>query len=191
MAPVSPDKVIAELGLPVIVKPNKQGSTVGLSVVRERDELEAAVETAFRYDDEVMVERFVPGRELTVGILQGTVLAVGEIRPKLHDIFDYASKYQPDGAEEIFPADLPPALTTRVHALALAAHRAVKAGSYSRVDFRLEDSGQPWCLEVNTVPGMTRTSLLPQCAQAVGISFPELCDRLCREAVAEHRRRVR
>lgn len=191
MAPVSPDDVVAHLGLPVVVKPNKQGSTVGLTVVRQREELEPAIETAFRYDDEVMVERFIPGRELTVGILQGAALAVGEIRPKLHDIFDYASKYQPDGADEMFPADLPAETTSLVRTLALAAHRAVKAGSYSRVDFRLDDSGQPWCLEVNTVPGMTRTSLLPQSAQAVGISFPELCDRICRAAVADHRQKVR
>jgi D-alanine-D-alanine ligase len=187
MAPDNP----ANLGLPVVVKPNKQGSTVGLTVVRQRDRLEAAIDTAFRYDDEVMIERFVPGRELTVGILQGKALAVGEIRPKLGDIFDYASKYQPGGAEETFPADLPDETTALVRRLALAAHRAVKAGSYSRVDFRLDDSGTPWCLEVNTVPGMTRTSLLPQSAQAVGISFPELCDCICRAALAEHRQKVR
>jgi D-alanine-D-alanine ligase len=191
MAPVSPDGIVAELGLPVVVKPNKQGSTVGLTLVRQRHELEPAIETAFRYDDEVMVERFVPGRELTVGILQGAALAVGEIRPKFHDIFDYASKYQPGGAEETFPADLPAQTTSLVCTLALAAHRAVKAGSYSRVDFRLDDTGHPWCLEVNTVPGMTRTSLLPQSAQAVGISFPDLCDRICRAAVADHRKKVR
>lgn len=191
MAPASSDRVLTDLGLPLVVKPNKQGSTVGLTLVRQKDALESAIETAFRYDDEVMLERFVPGRELTVGVLEGEALAVGEIRPRLHDIFDYASKYQPDGAEEIFPADLPVETTATVRALALAAHRAVKAGSYSRVDFRLDDSGQPWCLEVNTVPGMTRTSLLPQSAQAVGISFPELCDRICRAAITSHQRKTR
>ena len=191
MAPVRPDEVVARLGVPVVVKPNKQGSTVGLTVVRAKAELDRAIETAFQYDDEVMIERFVSGRELTVGILQGEALAVGEIRPRLHDIFDYASKYQPGGAEETFPADLPGKTTEFVRSLALAAHRAVKAGSYSRVDFRLDDSSQPWCLEVNTVPGMTRTSLLPQSAQAAGISFPELCDRICRAAVADHRKKVR
>ncbi len=191
MAPVRADAVLDTLGLPVVVKPNKQGSTVGLTVVRHAGELEGAIETAFRFDDEVMVERFVPGRELTVGILQGEALAVGEIRPKLDEIFDYASKYQPDGAEEVFPADLPAATTDGVREMALRAHRAVKAGSYSRVDFRLDDSGQAWCLEVNTVPGMTALSLLPKSARAVGISFPELCDRICRAAVSEHRKKVR
>jgi D-alanine-D-alanine ligase len=190
MAPVSPGEV-AKIGLPVVVKPNKQGSTVGLTVVRQGHELEPAIETAFRYDDEVMVERFVPGRELTVGILEGAALVVGEIRPKLHDIFDYASKYQPDGAEEIFPANLGAETTSLVRGLSLEAHRAVKAGFYSRVDFRLDESGQVWCLEVNTVPGMTKTSLLPQSAQAAGISFSELCDRICRAAVAGHHRKVR
>lgn len=113
------------------------------------------------------------------------------IAVELHDIFDYASKYQPDGAEEIFPANLPPETTSLVRLLGLEAHRAVKAGSYSRVDFRLDESGQVWCLELNTVPGMTRTSLLPQSAQAAGITFSELCDRICRAAVAGHRRTVR
>ncbi len=118
-------------------------------------------------------------------------MAVGEIRPKLHDIFDYASKYQPDGAEEIFPANLDAETSSLFRGLSLEAHRAVKAGSYSRVDFRLDDSGQVWCLEVSTVPGMTRTSLLPQSAQAAGISFSELCDRICRAALAGHHRKVR
>jgi D-alanine-D-alanine ligase len=138
-----------------------------------------------------MIERFVPGREVTVGILDEVALAVGEIRPKLHDIFDYASKYQPDGAEEIFPADLPQTIASRVRAMALAAHRAVKAGPYSRVDFRLDERDEPWCLEVNTVPGMTPTSLLPQSAAAAGIGFEELCERICHGAIAGHRRKMR
>jgi D-alanine-D-alanine ligase len=100
----------------------------------------------------------------------------------LGDVFDYASKYQPDGADEVFPADLPLEATRLVQRLGLAAHRAVKAGAYSRVDFRLDADGQPWCLEVNTVPGMTSTSLLPQSAQAMGIDFAELCERICRAA---------
>jgi D-alanine-D-alanine ligase len=191
MTPVTPEDVTARLGFPVVVKPNKQGSTVGLTIVRRAEELPPAIVIASGFDDEVMVERFVPGRELTVGILEGAALAVGEIRPRLHEIFDYASKYQTGGAEESFPADLPAETTRLVREAGLAAHHAVKAGIYSRVDFRLDDAGQPWCLEVNTVPGMTRTSLLPQSAQATGISFPELCDRICRAAVASYRRKMR
>lgn len=191
MTPVDAETAATTLGLPVVVKPNKQGSTVGLTVVREPRDLESAIVHAARFDDEVMVERFVAGRELTVGILEGAALAVGEIRPRLHDIFDYASKYQSDGAEEIFPADLPAETTRLVQRLGLAAHRAVKAGPYSRVDFRLDADGQPWCLEVNTVPGMTGTSLLPQSAAAVGIGFAELCERICLAAIRDFRRKIR
>ncbi len=142
MAPVAADAV-TPLGLPVVVKPNKQGSTVGLTVVRDRSDIDRAIAEAARYDDEVMVERFVAGRELTVGILEGEALAVGEIIPRMADVFDYASKYQSGGADEIFPADLPGETTRLVQQLGLAAHRAVKAGPYSRVDFRLDADGQP------------------------------------------------
>jgi D-alanine-D-alanine ligase len=191
MAPVAPGAVAATLGLPAVVKPNKQGSTVGLSVVRDEQDITAAIDLAAKYDDEVMVERFVAGRELTVGILEGTALAVGEITPRLNAFFDYASKYQADGAYEVFPADLSIETTRLVQRLGLQAHRAVKAGPYSRVDFRLDTDGQPWCLEVNTVPGMTSTSLLPQSAAAVGIQFPELCERICQAALANFKRKTR
>lgn len=191
MAPAALDVITATLGLPVVVKPNKQGSTVGLTVVREGRDLDSAIALAARYDDEVMVERFVSGRELTVGILEDNPLAVGEITPRLSAVFDYASKYQPGGADEVFPADLPIETTRLVQRLGLQAHKAVKAGPYSRVDFRLDADGQPWCLEVNTVPGMTSTSLLPQSAAALGIAFPELCDRICQAAVANFKRKTR
>jgi D-alanine-D-alanine ligase len=191
MAPIAAEVVTATLGLPVVVKPNKQGSTVGLTVVPEERDLDSAIAVAAQYDDEVMVERFVAGRELTVGILEDTALAVGEITPRLSAVFDYASKYQPGGADEVFPANLPVETTRLVQRLGLQAHRAVKAGPYSRVDFRLDADGHPWCLEVNTVPGMTSTSLLPQSAAAVGIAFDELCDRICRAAVANFRRKTR
>lgn len=179
MWPVEPERVSRELGYPLVVKPNRQGSTVGLSIVRDPSELGAAIELARRFDAEVMLERFVPGRELTVGILADAPLTVGEIRPKLHEIFDYASKYQQGGAEEIFPAEITDELERSAKAYALAAHRALKLGPYSRADFRLDPSGQLYCLEVNTVPGMTRTSLLPQSADAVGIDFDTLCERIC------------
>ena len=173
-------EVQRRFGWPVVVKPSKQGSTVGLTVVRKAPgSCEAAVALAARYDDEVMIEAFVPGRELTVGILDDQALAVGEIIPQ-HEIFDYECKYTPGMSEEIFPADLSPALTADCQRLALAAHRALKLGGYCRVDFRLTPEGALFCLEVNTLPGMTATSLLPQSARAVGIEFPDLCDRICR-----------
>lgn len=181
MAPVAAGEAGERLGWPLIVKPSKQGSTVGLTLVRDPDGFEAAVAEAARFDDEVLVEGFLPGRELTVGVLDGEALAVGEIIPA-HELFDYECKYQPGMADEIFPADLPAALAERCRNLALEAHRALKLGGYSRVDFRLTADGEPSCLEVNALPGMTATSLLPQSARAVGIAFDELCERICRAA---------
>ncbi len=188
MAPTSVQEVETRLGWPVVVKPSKQGSTVGLSVVRSAGKLAGAIEEARQHDDEVMIEAFIPGRELTVGILDGVALAVGEIIPR-HEIFDYECKYTPGMSEEIFPADLPEDVTVRCQRLGLEAHQALKLGGYSRVDFRLTPSGEACCLEVNTLPGMTATSLLPQSARAVGIGFPELCDRICRSAIGSRKSR--
>jgi D-alanine-D-alanine ligase len=181
MAPASRVQVERDFGWPVVVKPSKQGSTVGLTVVRTAQEYDPAVRLARQYDDEVMIERFVPGRELTVGVLEGQTLATGEIIPR-HEIFDYECKYTPGMSEEIFPADLPANLDAECGRLSLLAHEALKLGGYSRVDFRLTPDGELFCLEVNTLPGMTATSLLPQAARAVGIEFPDLCERICRAA---------
>ena len=184
MAPVGADAVGKQLGWPVVVKPSKQGSTVGLSVVKRSDEFKAAVTLAARYDDEVMVEAFVPGRELTVGILDGKALAIGEIIPR-HEIFDYECKYTPGMAKEIFPVTLSEDVAAECRRLAAAAHHTLKLGGYSRVDFRLTAEGELVCLEVNTLPGMTRTSLMPQSAEAAGMGFPELCERICLAALRE------
>jgi D-alanine-D-alanine ligase len=181
MAPAAQREVERDFGWPVVVKPSKQGSTVGLSVVKGPREYEPAVSLARQYDDEVMIERFVPGRELTVGVLEGKALAVGEIIPR-HEIFDYECKYTPGMSQEIFPADLPRPVAAECARLSLLAHEALKLGGYSRVDFRLTPAEELFCLEVNTLPGMTATSLLPQAARAVGIEFPELCERICRVA---------
>jgi D-alanine-D-alanine ligase len=181
MAPASRSDVDRDFGWPVVVKPSKQGSTVGLTVVKSGKDYEAAVTLARQYDDEVMIERFVPGRELTVGVLEGRALAVGEIIPR-HEIFDYECKYTPGMSQEIFPADLPETVSAECGRLSLLAHEALKLGGYSRVDFRLTPAGELFCLEVNTLPGMTATSLMPQSGRAVGIEFPELCERICRVA---------
>lgn len=187
MAPSDAARVEAELGFPVVVKPNRQGSTVGLTVVKRAEDLDAAVDEAFRYDGEVMLERFIPGRELTCGVLGGQALAVGEIIPRRGEIFDYESKYQHGGADEVFPADLPDEVTDAVRDYSLRAHRTLKLDGFSRADFRLDEAGNLWILEVNTLPGMTATSLLPQSAAAAGIPFPELCDRICRLALEKRR----
>ncbi len=183
MTPVLSEVAVRDLGLPLVVKPNKQGSTVGLTVVKQAAELEAAIREAYRHDDEVMLERFVPGREFTVGILGERALAVGEIIPKCSEVFDYVSKYQAGGAEEIFPAALSVEQTCLLQELALRVHRALKLRDYSRVDFRMDEAGQFWCLEANTLPGMTARSLLPQSAAAAGITFPDLCDEICQLAL--------
>ncbi|MBW8072429.1 MAG: D-alanine--D-alanine ligase [Ferrovum sp.] len=184
MAPVAPDEIEGVLGWPVVVKPSKQGSTVGLSVVYTPEELPGALALAFQHDDEVMVERFVPGRELTGPVLGSQALTVGEIVLQKGNIFDYEAKYQPGGAREVFPADLSPAKTTEVQRLSLLAHRTLKLQGYSRSDFRLDAEGRLWCLEVNTLPGLTAMSLVPQAAAAQGISFGSLVDQLCRQALS-------
>jgi len=143
------------------------------------------VKEAWRFDDEVMIEQFIPGRELTVGVLGDRVLPVGEIKPK-HEIYDYECKYTPGMAEEEFPAQLSPEQTTKVQQQALAAFRALKLGGCARIDFRLASSddasmgggGDFYCLEANTLPGMTELSLIPQGAAASGMSFADLCEEI-------------
>ncbi|HEY3935382.1 MAG TPA: D-alanine--D-alanine ligase [Gemmatimonadales bacterium] len=184
MAPVTAAEVDRELDWPVVVKPGSQGSTVGLSVVRDPSGLAAAIAEAGRHDDEVMVEAFVPGRELTVGVLGDEALAVGEIIPR-HELFDYECKYTPGMSQEIFPARIPGALAEEACAISLRAHEVLKLRGYSRVDFRLTADSELFCLEVNTLPGMTATSLMPQSAAAVGIDFATLCERICELAVEE------
>ena len=178
MTPVTAGLAGKELGWPVVVKPSKQGSSVGLTVVKRPEDFERAVWFAGEFDDEVMVEAFAPGRELTVGILEDRALAVGEIIPR-HEIFDYECKYTPGMSEEIFPAKVSGEVAEECQRLGVLAHRALKLGGYSRVDFRLTPEGRLLCLEANTLPGVTAMSLLPQSARAAGIDFAELCDRIC------------
>lgn len=174
---------IAGLGLPLIVKPVKVGSTVGLSLIRSLDEVEEAVNLALEYDDEVMFETYLTGREFTVGILGERALSVGEIVPR-HEIFDYECKYTPGMTQEIFPAEIPEELSIRLRHLALAVHRCLKLRDFSRIDFRVGDDGTPYCLEANTLPGLTSASLLPQSAAAAAVTFGDLCDNICRLALA-------
>ncbi|MBO0742759.1 MAG: D-alanine--D-alanine ligase, partial [Hyphomicrobiaceae bacterium] len=181
MAPVASDDVSTALGWPVIVKPSKQGSSVGLTLVKKAQDLDSAVKRAAEYDDEVMAEQFIPGRELTVAVLGDVPLPVGEIVPK-HELFDYETKYTPGMSEETFPARIDTLLARQLQEYALMAHRALKLSGYSRVDFRVTPEGDIFCLEANSLPGMTRTSLFPQAAQAAGIPFADLCERIARLA---------
>ena len=177
MAPVAPEDVTTALGWPVIVKPSKMGSSVGMTLVRNAEGLDAAVKVALAYDSEVMAEQFIPGRELTVGVLGDVPLPVGEIVPK-HELFDYETKYTPGMSDETFPARIDTVLARQLQEYAVMAHRALKLSGYSRIDFRVSPEGDIFCLEANSLPGMTRTSLFPQAAQAAGIPFPELCERI-------------
>ena len=174
---------IEELGLPLIVKPSRVGSTVGLTLMSDLLDLDSAVGKALTFDDEVILERFLPGREYTAGVLDGQALGVGEIVSPGR-IFDFHSKYTPGRAQELFPAEIGLDLEERLRELALAAHEALALRDFSRVDFRLDAAGDPFFLEVNTLPGMTPTSLLPQSAAVFGISFAELCNRMIGLALA-------
>ena len=178
MAPATAEEIKKAVGWPAIVKPSNGGSTIGLTLVRGPKELDAAVRLARQYDDEVMIEQFIPGREVTVGVLGDTALPVGEIVPR-HELFDYECKYTPGMSEETFPARLPPRVAAGLQEAALAAHRALKLGGYSRVDFRLAAEGDIFCLEANNLPGLTGTSLFPQAARAAGIGYAEMCERIC------------
>jgi D-alanine-D-alanine ligase len=187
---VDPARVERELGFPVIVKPPSGGSTLGLTLARDPQALRSAVEESRRYEERILYEGYVQGRELTVGVVGGRALPVGEIIPE-HELFDYECKYQPGMAREIFPAELPKREAEALQEAALRVHELLFLEDFSRVDFILDDDGQAWCLEANALPGMTANSLLPQAAAAAGIGFPELCEEIVRLAVARRGRRPR
>ena len=167
---------------PVVLKPVRQGSSVGLQFVERVSEWPAAVAEALRYDTQVLVEEKIIGRETTVGILNGDALPLVEIRPKAGS-YDYRNKYTVGATEYLCPAPLDEAITQAVQAAGLAAFRAVGGRDYARVDVMVRASGEPVVLEVNTLPGMTETSLLPKAAAAAGIDYAELCERMVRLAL--------
>ncbi len=181
-APPTIAVVQKKLGLPVIVKPSKQGSTVGLSIVKKPAELAPAIVEAFRHDDEVLIETFIAGRELSVPVIGGMALPVGEIT-SVKEIYDYECKYTPGMAKEVFPAPLSESETRKVQAQAELAFKALKLRGCARIDFRMTAAGEFYCLEANTLPGMTATSLVPQGAAAAGIEFADLCERIAQLAV--------
>lgn len=168
---------IPAIDLPCVVKPCCGGSSIGIAIAHTAEEFDAALEDAFRYEDEVLVEEYIVGRELSAGVLGGEALPLIEIIPR-SGFYDYAHKYQAGWAEEITPAQLDEETTKRIQSLALAAYNALRLCVYGRVDFLLTPSGEAYCLEANTLPGMTPTSLLPQEAAAAGIDYPSLCDRI-------------
>ena len=162
---------------PVILKPARQGSSVGLQVVERVADWSKAVAEAMRYDTLILMEEKVAGRECTVGILGDQILPIIEVRPKA-GIYDYQTKYTSGTTEYFCPADFEEATTKRIHAAVMGAFNAIGGRDYSRVDVIVRPSGEPVVLEVNSLPGMTETSSLPKAAAAAGISYAELCQRM-------------
>ena len=180
---------MASLPLPWIVKPNAQGSTIGMSIVRQREELSLALETAFEHDSTALVEQFVSGTEITVPVLGNDtldVLPIVEIVPQ-SGFYDYAAKYTAGATDEIVPARISPAVAAQAREIAQTCHRTLGCRGMSRTDMIVDGEGRIYTLEVNTIPGMTPTSLLPRSAQAAGLPFPRLLDRLIELALEDRR----
>jgi D-alanine-D-alanine ligase len=163
--------------LPMVVKPSQEGSSVGVTIVSEDGQISAAMDQAFEYDPEILIEEYIPGREIAVGILDDAALGAIQIVPKLQ-FYSYQAKYTEGLAEHILPAPLPTEDYKRALALGLTAHRLLECEGATRVDMLYKESGQFYVLEVNSLPGMTRLSLLPEIAGGAGIDFPELVERI-------------
>ena len=183
---IEPKKIINyiknQIGFPCIIKPNDQGSTVGLKLVKEESEVEEAVKLALQFSSKALVEKYIPGRELTVAILINEPLPVLEIVPK-SGLYDYKSKYTSGMSEYIVPAKISEEIENKAQQQALKAFHSLGCEGYARVDFRLSNNNELYCLEVNTLPGMTPLSLVPKAAKAVGISFEELIKRIIQQAL--------
>lgn len=177
------DEIINSFEIPVIVKPNDQGSTVGLSLVEHSDYLEKAIELAFSVSDEVLIEQFIAGREMTVAVLDNQPLPVVEIMPK-NKLYDYESKYTAGMCSYQCPAQISSSKTNELQELGLRAFQALNCSGYARVDFRMNAEDGLFCLEVNTLPGMTATSLVPKAALSAGINFADLIDKIIKLAVS-------
>ena len=177
-----------DIGFPCVVKPCSGGSSVGTSVVNSRAEYAAALELAFRYESDVIVETYIKGRELTVGVMDGRAMPVIEIIPK-SGFYDYKNKYQAGATEEICPAQIGPEATERVQRLAERVFGALMLDAYCRCDFLWDStSGEIYCLEANTLPGMTPTSLIPQMAAAQGMDYGALCERIIEVSMKKYRK---
>jgi D-alanine-D-alanine ligase len=176
------------LGYPVVVKPNCQGSSVGFSFVAEPSQVGGALERGAAYGGELIVERFIAGREITAAILDGQALPLVEIVPE-GGFYDYKRKYTKGTSRYIVPAGLDRAIADRIRRESVLAYRTLLCRDFARVDLRLSDEGEPYCLEVNTLPGMTELSLVPMAAEKAGIPFGELVERICMMAYARGRKR--
>ena len=170
-------EIESKLKFPCVIKPNDQGSTVGLTICENENRVEDAVKLSLRWSNKALIEEYIPGREMTVAIVENEVFPVLEIKPK-HNLYDYECKYIPGMSEYEIPAKINDEISDNLKKSALGAFKALGCEGYARVDFRLSPDNLDYCLEVNSLPGMTSTSLVPKMAKAVGISFEELVDRI-------------
>ncbi|TAL69724.1 MAG: D-alanine--D-alanine ligase [Bacteroidetes bacterium] len=173
------EEIRSELGDNLVIKPNDQGSTIGITIVEDGnlDEINKGVDLASKFSDIVIVEQFIEGREITVGIVGGEALPLIEIEPE-EGFYDYEHKYTKGKTEYICPAEVTEDIAEFMQNQALSAYNIIGCSGFARADFRLDDEGQPFLLEINTIPGFTATSLVPMAAKEIGIEFPELCDRI-------------
>ena len=174
---IDSSRIESEIGYPCVIKPVDQGSTIGLSVIKDPHNVNAAIEKAAAYCEKIMVEKYIQGKELSVPILGNTSLPVIEIRPS-HEIYDYECKYKPGMTEYFIPAPIPDTLTSEISSMALKAFNILGLRDIARIDFRLDENDRPLCFEANTLPGMTATSLVPKSASKKGIDFPELVSKI-------------
>lgn len=166
-----------KFGYPAVIKPNDQGSTVGLTICKTPDQLDEAIHNAFEFSDRILVEEYIAGREVTVAVLDQIAFPVLEIKPK-HGIYDYECKYTAGMSEYIVPAEINDDVAKLLQKIAVQAYNSLRCEVYARVDFRLSNENEAYALEVNTLPGMTSLSLVPKMAKAVGISFEQLIEKI-------------
>jgi len=171
--------------LPVVVKVCNGGSSVGVYMAATKEEYEKALDEAFKYENKVLVEQFIKGREFTDAVVDGEALPIVEIAPK-EGFYDYKNKYQAGSTVETCPAEIPAELTAEIQDIAKRAYRALGIKTYARMDFLVDGNGKVYCLEANTLPGMTVTSLIPQEAAAVGIDFPSLCEKIIKISLEKY-----
>ena len=170
---------------PIVIKPSTEGSTIGISIVRKEGEFKKALEIAFRYDNHIICEKYIDGKEIAVGILGNKALPIIEIIPK-SGFYDFNAKYRKKFTDFVVPAELEKEKSVKIKQIALRAHKILGCSGMSRADMKLDYELNPYVLEVNTIPGLTETSLLPKAAQAAGISFKELCLELLDTAIKKH-----
>jgi D-alanine-D-alanine ligase len=184
---ITKNKKIKHLSFPVVVKPSTLGSTIGVSIVRNKKELMPALKKAFQYDNEIIVEKYIKGKEITAGILNNKVLPLIEIVP-VSSFYDYKSKYTPGMAKHIIPPRISEMEKRKIQEIALKAHKSLNCTGATRVDMILSEEGEVFVLEVNTIPGLTPISLLPEAARAAGISFEKLIKIMIKDALKNEKK---